>query len=102
LNSCRGHRKKFLQDNPRVFFAGEHLAIAHAWIQGAIQTGLVAVIQILNAPAPLIAISGWSLGHLSGISVMSWISLLYSIVFVNSASKQENRFLYIVIENLHF
>jgi monoamine oxidase len=40
-------------DNPRVFFAGEHLAIAHAWIQGAIQTGLVAVRHILQAPTPL-------------------------------------------------
>lgn len=37
-------------DNPRVFFAGEHLAIAHAWIQGAIQTGLVATMNVLQAP----------------------------------------------------
>ncbi len=39
-------------DNPRVFFAGEHLALAHAWIQGAIQTGLDAAISVLQAPAP--------------------------------------------------
>jgi monoamine oxidase len=31
---------------PRVFFAGEHLAIFHAWIQSAIQTALAAVIAI--------------------------------------------------------
>ena len=39
-------------ENPRVFFAGEHLSIAHAWIQGAIQTGLAATINVLQAPAP--------------------------------------------------
>ncbi len=38
-------------DNPRVFFAGEHLAINHAWIQGAIQTALSATINILQAPS---------------------------------------------------
>jgi monoamine oxidase len=35
---------------PHLFFAGEHLAIAHAWIQSAIQTALSAVMHILNAP----------------------------------------------------
>jgi monoamine oxidase len=35
---------------PRVFFAGEHLSVAHAWIQGAIQTGLAAAIDVLEAP----------------------------------------------------
>jgi monoamine oxidase len=37
-------------DHARVFFAGEHLAIAHAWIQGAIQTALTAVCEVLRAP----------------------------------------------------
>jgi monoamine oxidase len=37
-------------DQPRIFFAGEHIAIAHAWIQGAIQTALSAVIDVLEAP----------------------------------------------------
>ncbi|WP_332995105.1 flavin monoamine oxidase family protein [Scytonema sp. PRP1] len=39
-------------ERPRLFFAGEHLAIAHAWMQGAIQTGLSAVINVLTAPCP--------------------------------------------------
>ncbi|RJO74721.1 FAD-dependent oxidoreductase [Nocardia panacis] len=34
--------------NPRVFFAGEHLSVAHAWIQGALQSGITAVEQILD------------------------------------------------------
>jgi monoamine oxidase len=32
---------------PKVFFAGEHLAIMHGWIQGAIQSALAAVIKII-------------------------------------------------------
>ncbi|MEC4985590.1 MAG: NAD(P)/FAD-dependent oxidoreductase [Oscillatoria sp. PMC 1068.18] len=35
-------------DKPRVFFAGEHLAIDHASVQGAIQTAVSAVIDILQ------------------------------------------------------
>jgi monoamine oxidase len=35
-------------DQPRVFFAGEHLAINHASIQGAIQTALFATIDVLK------------------------------------------------------
>ncbi|MEB3341797.1 NAD(P)/FAD-dependent oxidoreductase [Okeania sp.] len=35
-------------NNPRVFFAGEHLAINHASVQGAIQTSVTAVIDILK------------------------------------------------------
>lgn len=33
----------------RVFFAGEHVAILHAWIQSAIQSALSSVIDVLNA-----------------------------------------------------
>ena len=33
---------------PRVFFAGEHLAICHAWIQSAVQTALAASIDVLE------------------------------------------------------
>ncbi|HXK40471.1 MAG TPA: FAD-dependent oxidoreductase, partial [Candidatus Paceibacterota bacterium] len=40
------------ETDPRVFFAGEHLAIAHAWIQGAIQSSLNACIEVLQAPQP--------------------------------------------------
>ena len=36
-------------DNPRVFFAGEHLAINHASVQGAIQTAVSAVIDLLES-----------------------------------------------------
>ncbi len=32
-------RQPFPHEAPRVFFAGEHLGISHAWIQGAVQTG---------------------------------------------------------------
>ncbi|NEP06883.1 MAG: FAD-dependent oxidoreductase, partial [Okeania sp. SIO4D6] len=35
-------------NNPRVFFAGEHLGINHASIQGAIQTALAATIYVLE------------------------------------------------------
>jgi monoamine oxidase len=33
--------------DPRVFFAGEHLSAAHAWIQGAVQSALAVVSHIL-------------------------------------------------------
>jgi monoamine oxidase len=40
-----------LQSNtPKVFFAGEHLAICHAWIQNAIQSALGTVLNILSRP----------------------------------------------------
>jgi len=32
-------RQPFPHQEPRVFFAGEHLAVSHAWIQGAVRTG---------------------------------------------------------------
>ncbi|MEC4811875.1 MAG: NAD(P)/FAD-dependent oxidoreductase [Scytonema sp. PMC 1069.18] len=35
-------------NNPRVFFAGEHLAINHASVQGAVQTAVSAVIDLLE------------------------------------------------------
>jgi len=34
--------------NPHLFFAGEHLAICHAWIQNAIQSALCSVSNILD------------------------------------------------------
>ncbi|NET10349.1 MAG: FAD-dependent oxidoreductase, partial [Symploca sp. SIO2B6] len=51
-----GDREKFQrwlglpypQESPRVFFAGEHLAINHASIQGAIQTAIAATIDYLK------------------------------------------------------
>jgi monoamine oxidase len=35
----------------RIFFAGEHASLAHAWIQGAIESGLRAALAIHTAPA---------------------------------------------------
>jgi monoamine oxidase len=35
----------------RIHFAGEHASLAHAWIQGAIESGLRAANEIHNAPA---------------------------------------------------
>ena len=35
---------------PRVFFAGEHVAIAHGWIQSAFQSALAATISLIQAP----------------------------------------------------
>jgi monoamine oxidase len=37
-------------DDPRVFFAGEHVGILHGWIQSSTQTALAAVIDVLAAP----------------------------------------------------
>ncbi len=37
-------------DSPRIFFAGEHTSVIHAWIQGAVQAALDAVIEVLAAP----------------------------------------------------
>lgn len=42
--------KPFPEQQPRLWFAGEHLSVAHAWIQGALQTGVQAAINILRAP----------------------------------------------------
>jgi len=36
----------------RIHFAGEHASLAHAWIQGAIESGLRAALAIHTAPAP--------------------------------------------------
>ena len=35
-------------DHPRIFFAGEHLGINHASVQGAVQTAFSAVIELLE------------------------------------------------------
>ena len=52
-----GHHQRYQKDMcedyppdsiPLVSFAGEHLAVAHAWIQGAAQTGLAAVAALLR------------------------------------------------------
>ena len=38
----------FPEKKPKVFFAGEHLSIAHAWIQGAIQSSLISVMEVIK------------------------------------------------------
>jgi monoamine oxidase len=43
-------REPFPIGQPRVFFAGEHVATIHGWIQGAMQTGIGAAIEVLSAP----------------------------------------------------
>lgn len=42
-------QEPYPKEGSKVFFAGEHLSVAHAWIQGAIDTSLKAVQQILQA-----------------------------------------------------
>jgi monoamine oxidase len=37
-------------DEPRVFFAGEHLCVLHGWMQSAIQSSLEATIALMDAP----------------------------------------------------
>jgi monoamine oxidase len=39
----------FPADEPRVFFAGEHVGIVHGWIQSAIQSALASAIDVLQA-----------------------------------------------------
>jgi monoamine oxidase len=41
-------QESYPREGSKVFFAGEHLSVAHAWIQGAIDTSLKAVQQILQ------------------------------------------------------
>jgi monoamine oxidase len=36
----------------RIYFAGEHCSLYHAWIQGALESGIRGARQILEAPAP--------------------------------------------------
>lgn len=38
--------------NRRVFFAGEHISVSRAWIQGALQTGMLAANNIARACEP--------------------------------------------------
>jgi monoamine oxidase len=37
----------------RVYFAGEHCSLWHAWIQGALESGIRAARQIHEAPVPV-------------------------------------------------
>ena len=42
-------RQPFPSAEPRVFFAGEHLSVSHAWIQGAVQSGWDAAQAVASA-----------------------------------------------------
>ncbi|WP_267900276.1 flavin monoamine oxidase family protein [Kribbella turkmenica] len=37
--------------SPRIFFAGEHASLIHAWIQGSIESALRQVLAIMRAPS---------------------------------------------------
>ena len=39
------------KDRPRIFFAGEHLAVLHGWMQGALQSGRSATRCLVQAIA---------------------------------------------------
>lgn len=36
----------------RIFFAGEHTSLAHAWIQGAVESGIRAALEIFQSASP--------------------------------------------------
>ena len=44
-------QEAILQPEGRVFFAGEHCSLYHAWIQGALESGIRAARQIHELPA---------------------------------------------------
>ena len=48
----------------RVLFAGEHCSLYHAWIQGALESGIRAAQQIHEAPA---VAEGAALGSAAGV-----------------------------------
>lgn len=47
----------------RILFAGEHCSLYHAWIQGALESGIRAAQQIHGAPS---VAEGAALGAASG------------------------------------
>ncbi|MEX0783425.1 MAG: flavin monoamine oxidase family protein [Dehalococcoidia bacterium] len=42
--------RHIIEPEGRIHFAGEHASLAHAWIQGAIESGLRAAIEVHQAP----------------------------------------------------
>jgi monoamine oxidase len=59
-------REAFPVEVPCVFFAGEHLAVSHAWIQGAVQTGWEAARDVAAAETPDSVASKQLSTHLGG------------------------------------
>lgn len=41
-------QSSYPNDEPKVFFAGEHLDVVHACIQGAIKSSIKAIHQLLS------------------------------------------------------
>jgi monoamine oxidase len=41
--------KHIISPEGRIHFAGEHASLTHAWIQGAIESGLRAAYEVHNA-----------------------------------------------------
>jgi monoamine oxidase len=41
--------KDLLTPEGRIYFAGEHASLAHTWMQGALESGLQAVQEMLLA-----------------------------------------------------
>ncbi|MEA3532957.1 FAD-dependent oxidoreductase [Nocardia implantans] len=52
---------------PRVFFAGEHLSVAHAWIQGALQSALESVRHVLDQVSVRLDRATWVLASVSAV-----------------------------------
>ena len=44
-------QEAIVQPEGRVYFAGEHCSLYHAWIQGALESGIRAAQQINEQPA---------------------------------------------------
>jgi monoamine oxidase len=49
--------EEIVRPEGRVHFAGEHCSLYHAWIQGALESGIRAARQIHEAPAPVEAVA---------------------------------------------
>jgi monoamine oxidase len=45
----RGHRVTILEADARIYFAGEHASLTHTWMQGALESGLRATREMLEA-----------------------------------------------------
>jgi predicted NAD/FAD-dependent oxidoreductase len=54
----------------RIFFAGEHLSTAHAWVEGAILSGLRVLMQIQNEKFDIVIIGGGLLGLQTAIDLI--------------------------------
>lgn len=70
-----------------VYFAGEHLSVHHAWIEGALETSDLAVAEMVKQHAdaqPAIIPHGFAPAHMKKIDV-STCSMQGNIVFGSRA-----------------